>query len=526
MELHRIPLTRLLVPFLIGILISHFIPISYSVILIGFGFSFLFLLSFLFLTNKKQSTLSLSGWVGIIVYTAVFFAGCFASYQSNALNNAKHLTRQKTYQKLLVRVLTPPQKKTKTYKVIANAVHIYSNTTQQNVTGKIVLYISKKGFDSTLTYGDYLIINNKLKPPPTAIGADSFNYAKWLSYQNIYHQVFLKAGEYIKTDKHSSNPLFQFSYTARNHFDKVLYKHLPDSSTYSVASAIILGIRNHITDDLNNAYARTGTIHILAVSGLHVGIIYIVLLLLLGGASKRKWASFIKALLLLGGLWLYALLTGLSPSVVRASTMFSFIAMGNAMGRKTNLFNTLAAAALFTLAINANTVFQVGFQLSYLAVAGIGLFYAPLMQLLTPKTWLFTKIWQLLCVSFAAQVATFPLAIYYFHQFPNYFLFSNLFIVPLGILSVYLGLLLLLVSPLPFIAVWVGKALHLVVSANNYIAQTIESLPFAYASKLYISMGGGIAIYGSILSLFLYLKTKKAVYLICLLVLLIALTIM
>lgn len=526
MELQRTPLLRIVLPFIIGLLINYYYVIPFPTILIGLGFSLLLLLYFMFAKSNHQTKLSLTGWAGIAINFALFFAGSFSSYNSNALNNSNHLTYTNNYQKLWVRIVSPPEEKAKTHKIVANVKQVFNGDTLHITTGKILLYLSKTGFDSTIKYGDYLLVNNTLNPPPTAIGVDSFNYAKWLSYQNIYYQGFLKTNDYIRTDKNSTNPIFSFGYDTRNYFDNILRHYLPDSNTYSVASAIILGIRNHIDDDLTQAYARTGTIHILAVSGLHVGGIYLLLALLLGIAGKRKWAALLKVIIMLGGLWLYALITGLSPSVVRATTMFSFIAVGDAIERKTNIFNSLAAAALFTLVIDANAIFQVGFQLSYLAVAGIGLFYNPLVRLLTPRTWLFTKIWQLLCISFAAQVATAPLAIYYFHQFPNYFLISNLLIVPFGILSVYLGLLLLLTSPLAFMATWVGKTLDTVISINNFIAQQIESLPFAYTPNLYLNEWSVLVIYGSILSLFLYLKTKKPLYLICLLTLLIALTIL
>ncbi len=513
MELHRTPLLRLVIPFIIGILVNYYFAFPLSVILIGLGITLTAL--FYFTTSKnKQSQLSLSGWVGIVVYSSLFFAGSFAGNYSNALNNPNHVTYKNNYQKLLVRVITLPEEKEKTYKVTAHVEFVIKNDTLITSTGKILLYLGKTAFDSTIKYGDYLLIKNKLQAPATALGKDSFNYAKWLSHKNIYYTAFLKSNDYIKTGNNKANPLFTFSYATRSYFDSILHTYLPNKDTYSVASAIILGIRNHIDEEYTNAYARSGTIHILAVSGLHVGAIYLVLSLLLSRLKKRKWVLLVKAISLLCGLWFYALLTGLSPSVVRATTMFSFIAIGEVLGRKTNVFNSLAAAALFTLAIDANAIFQVGFQLSYLAVAGIGLLYHPLFHLLTPKTWLLTKVWQLVSVSTAAQIVTFPLALYYFHQFPNYFLLANILIVPLAMLAVYTGLLLLLVSAIPPLAVYIGKALHLILFTNNYLAKTIEGLPYAYTSNIYISWVEVIALYIAIVFLFLFIKIKKAAYLI------------
>lgn len=514
MELHRTPLLRFIIPFVIGILFNYYIGLSFQTIVLGLLSCSLILSILVYIKSKAQTLLSISIWTGVVVNSLLFFLGSFSQFNSNALNNHQHVVYKSDYQKLLVRVISPPLEKEKTHRLTVNVESISKRDTSQIATGKILLYISKSNFDSSIKYGDYLLIKNQLQKPPAALGKDSFNYAKWLSQKNIYYTSFLKSGDYIKTNKNKANSIFIFSYNIRTYFDNILSKYLEDSSSYSIASAITLGIRNHIDDNLNQAFARTGTIHILAVSGLHVGIIYLPLMLLLGRIPKRKWTSFFKISIILSVLWLYALITGLSPSVVRASTMFSFLAIGEVIGRKTNVFNSLAAAALFTLTIDANTIFQVGFQLSYLAVAGIGLFYTQLVQLLSFKTLLISKIWKLLCVSFSAQVATAPLALYYFHQFPNYFLFSNLLIVPLGIISVYLGIFLLLTSPLTFIAIWVAKLLEIILQCIIYLAKTIGSFPLAYTSGIYFSVWNVITIYAAIIFIYLFLKINKAAYLI------------
>jgi competence protein ComEC len=513
-ELHRTPLLRILLPFILGILFNYYLSIPFTVIVFGIIIPFLFLGYFVVAKNKIQSALSLSAWASIPIYTLLFFAGCFANFSNNHLNNKNHLTYKNNYSSLIVRVLSPPEEKEKTYKVTVAAAFVLKNDTLQATEGKINLYLSKHRFDSTIAYGDYLYIKNKLQKPLTAIGKDSFNYAKYLSHQNIYYQAFLNQNEYTKQKYNQANPFFAFAHHTRAYFDATLFTHLKDSNTYGVASAILLGLRNNIADEINNAYAHAGTVHILAVSGLHVGIIYFALVFLLWLLPNQKWIKLFQTVVLLTFLWLYAMVTGFSPSVVRATIMFSFIAVGKALGRKTNLFNTLAAAALFTLAIDANALFQVGFQLSYLAVAGIGLFYQPLVLLLTPKNKLLTKIWQLLCVSFSAQIATAPLAIYYFHQFPSYFLISNILVVPLAVASVYIGLLLLLTSFLPLIPFLLGKGLHIVLFSTNFIAKTTEQLPYSYVSGLYISIWGILLIYSCLTAIYLFFKTNKATYLI------------
>lgn len=506
MEWHRVPLLRLLLPFIAGIFWAIYFPIDIILLLCLLALALGYLFSLFFIRKEKQAQLSFSSIPALIINVALILVGAIAVYFNSSENRNQQLNTQKQY---LVRVISSPQEKTNTYSFIGEAQYGISENTPQKTSGKILYYISKKGYDTTISYGDYILVNkipSSTKPPQNPA---EFDYAQWLSLQNIYHTTFLNKEEYVKTDLHSGNPIFAFSFNARDYFNSVLQHYLPDSSVLGVASALVLGLRNQVDDDLINAYAHSGTIHILAVSGLHVGAIYLLLVFLTAFIPKKKWYIVAKLLIFILGLWFYALLTGLSPSVVRATVMFSFIAIGDEMGRKTNLFNSLAGAALLTLCFDPKAIFSVGFQLSYIAVAGIGLLYSSFYNLLSPKTWLLRKVWQLLCVSLAAQIATFPLTVYYFHQFPNYFLFSNVLIVPLGIIGVYLGLILLVVSPIPFLASLVGKVLMFVLQTTNSIAQTIEKLPLSYSSDLYLSKWGVIAIYGFIISFFIYLKTKK-----------------
>jgi competence protein ComEC len=270
-----------------------------------------------------------------------------------------------------------------------------------------------------------------------------------------------------------------------------------------------LGQRGDVPDELTNAYAHTGTIHVLAVSGLHVGAIYLLLSWLLVLFNRTKTLRIFRTLIILAVLWGYAVLTGLAPSILRATVMFSFIVIGDTIGRKTNLFNSLAASALFILCADAKAIFNIGFQLSYLAVAGIGLLYLPLYRLITIKNKLADYCWQLVSVSIAAQIATFALGIFYFHQFPNYFLLSNLIIVPLSILAVYAGIILFVVSPVPFISVWIGKGLHYLLLACNTTAIGIEHWPLSYSGGLYLSFGGMLLVYLAITALGIYISTKN-----------------
>lgn len=509
MEFHRAPLVRLVLPFMAGIITGYYFLPNYLVAVSLFGICMLVFLGFLIAKPRIQSRLSISPITGGLIYVSLFLAGQLAIYYSHHNHFNTHITKTQPCETLLVRLIENPEEKNKTYRVVANIEYGFNNKKTIETFGKVQLYFIKTGFDSTLKYGDYVLIKNVLEPPQKPPNPAEFDYAKWLEYQEIYQQAFLQPGDYTKTGKNNTNPVFAIAFAARQHFDALLNTSMPDSNTYGVASALVLGQRNHVADELTDAYSRTGTIHILAVSGLHVMAIYVLLSKLLGFLTKTLGLRVLRASILLMVIWLYAFITGLAPSIARAAVMISFVVLGDVMSRKTNLYNSLAASALFILCMDAKALFNIGFQLSYLAVIGIGWLYTPIYKLLTVKNWLLNKCWGLLCVTFAAQLATFPLCVYYFHQFPNYFLLSNLLLVPLSMCALYGGFLLFVVSPIPLLTTWAGKLEHIIIWLSNTIALQIQNLSLSYTSYLYFSFWGTILVYVAIITLIVFIIYHK-----------------
>jgi competence protein ComEC len=227
--------------------------------------------------------------------------------------------------------------------------------------------------------------------------------------------------------------------------------------------------------------------HILSVSGLHAGIIYAIILLILKPIRSLAWSRWIVAGISLICLWAYAFVTGLSPSVLRAVMMFSFMVVAKPFGRNTHIYNTLAASAFLLLFYNPFLILSVGFQLSYLAVLGIVCLQRPLYNLWEPTSVIWDKLWQITCVSLAAQLATFALGLFYFHQFPVYFLISNLLVVPLSTAVLVVGIALLAVSPFDFVASVVAWIIELLIRILNGIVFFIEGLPFSVIGSVHIT---------------------------------------
>jgi competence protein ComEC len=228
--------------------------------------------------------------------------------------------------------------------------------------------------------------------------------------------------------------------------------------------------------------------------------------------DKRTFTRAIKALILLMFLWFFALLTGLSPCVQRSVMMFSFVVMGDFFNRKSNIYNTLFASAFLLLLINPYNLQDIGFQLSYLAIIAIVFFYPYIYKLIFVKNWLLDKVWSLLAVSIAAQFGTFPICVYYFYQFPNYFLLGNLIAIPLSTIALYLSVLLIVISPFPLLAGFIGKIFSLSVSLLNHGLEFVEKLPYSVYEGIHISALQMFAMFGLFILLSIYLLSKRVKY--------------
>ena len=298
----------------------------------------------------------------------------------------------------------------------------------------------------------------------------------------------------------------------QHYFSESLAEAGISGSEYSIITAILLGNKETLDTELRAHYNAAGVGHILCVSGLHVGVIFLILNFLLQPLDYSKKSRILKALILLFFIWIYACITGLSPSVTRAATMFSFVTFGNLLRRHTNIFHSLFASLFILLIINPLWLFNIGFQMSYAAVLGIVIFQQKLVALWTPKNKILTYFWNLMTVSVAAQLATFPLSVYTFGLFPNYFLLGNLSVITLSFVIVVSGVLLLIVSFVPYLSTWMAQLLTFEIKLMNHLTQSIGELPGAVTENISISWVQMLLIYLCILFFFLLFQQRKKRY--------------
>lgn len=449
---------------------------------------------------------------GYVVLPAVFLAGFIHTLNQTGSRSRDHvISLQDTIRAYRVTVVGYAEEKEKSWKM-TGAVTAVRTREWIPAEGKVMLYFRKEDFKQPFNYGDVLMLRNGPSPvlPPGNPG--EFDYKRFLAYRNVYHQHFVRGGEVQYLGQEIPNYFRYHALKARLWANDMLHRYVNGNQEQAVASALILGVTDGLDNELLSAYASTGAMHVLAVSGLHVSIIYIIILFLFKPVTMSKKGKRLVVILSLLLLWGYAFVTGLSPSVLRAVTMFSFLAIANATARQTNIYNTLAASAFCLLLFDPFLIMSVGFQLSYLAVIGILYIHPLLYRLWEPATWLMNEVWKITSVSIAAQLATFSLGLFYFHQFPNYFLLSNLLVIPLSFVVLILGLALLLSGIIPLIASVLGVVLQFVIKLLNLSVIAVEWLPFSLVENIHITAFQCWLLIGITVCMLLVIQRRDFVY--------------
>lgn len=512
---NRFPLLRVLIPFIAGISIAFYtgsslhIPVAVFIFLTGFCGLFS-LHGYKWVRYERR-------WIFGIAVT-IFFLLC--GYEITVERTAKFkedfpakLSNRSRF--LALRVNEPITVKEKTVKAVVDVLamgdsSLPGNTVTWHKTAcSAIAYLEKDSLAQSIKYGDIMVADALLKEVASPQNPYQYDYQTYLARKGVYHQLYVRSQKWRTVSRGNVNAIFQASYAIRDRLLSLFENNGLSGREYAVISALLIGYTDKIDPELMKDYSGTGAIHILSVSGMHVGIVFVVMNLLLFFLDKNKYLLILKGLLLLAFVWFYAMITGLSPCILRAAATFSFIIIARVTRQRSNIYNTIAASILSLLIVDPYYLTDVGFQLSYLAVIGIVAIYEPIHNLWRPKYKLFEKIWALIAVSIAAQLATFPLAMLYFHQFPNYFLITNLVAVPISTLIIYFGMALIGLSFLPVIPVWLGKATSWLIWFMNTLLHRMEGMPYAVSRGLVINTGEMILLYAAIMLFFGWFMLKK-----------------
>lgn len=509
---NQAPLVRLIVPFIAGIIAAVYFPLSAG----NFGWImapyFVFIIAVTFVPSLQISYRR--SWVfGLVINILLLALGYRLTISNTEKFAASHVSKLPEGEVVvLAKLLQSPLEKERSYKMVAELSLYRDGKAWKELSGKVMLYLAKNDRAAALKYGDEILVQGTFHEIAGPQNPGEFDYRQFLAFHNVYQQC--SAGEmWIPTGSNSGNCILRCSYALRDRLLNILKADHLEGDEFAVGAALMLGYADKLDAEILSAYSGTGALHVLSVSGLHVAIVYVVFNWLLFFLDKVKRGNILKAVILILLLWFYSALTGLSPSVLRAATMFSFIIIAKAFNRYTNIYNTLAASAFVLLVINPFLIMEVGFQLSYIAVIGIVYLQPKIHALFEPENNLIGQAWSITAVSIAAQIATFPLGLYYFHQFPNYFLLSNFIVIPVSTLIIYLGIALFAFTGIPVVSAYLAAGFGKCVWFLNASVKWIGSWPYALQEGISISAAETWMLYAMIVFLVAYLVRPKPVYL-------------
>ncbi len=482
----KTPFLKLLLPLIIGIIIQWQFQWSIDVLTFLVAGSLISLLSFFFFPffGRFRLTVVNGPFISILFFTI----GALLAYKKDIRNSGQFFGNYyKEKNSLIVTVDEPPVEKTKSIKANATVKYLIQNEIAKQATGKIIIYF-KKDSSLKLNYGTQILFKKPLQEIKNSGNPGGFDYKRYCLYQGITHQIYLKPGEFEVLDGKKDNPFRSFIYSIRQKVLDILRTNIQSKKELGLAEALLIGYKDDLEQSLVQSYTNTGVVHIIAISGLHLGLIYWLLSILLKPMQKRKKIKWLRPVLIIGGLWLFSLLAGAQPSILRSALMFTCIVIGDSLSKKPSIFNTMAVSAFILLCINPYWLWDVGFQLSYAAVLSIIIFMRPVYNWFYIKNKLLDLIWKLNAVTIAAQVLTVPLSIYHFHQFPNLFMLTNFLAVPLSSVILLGEIFLCAISIIPPVALLFGKLLTGLIWFMNTYIERIESISFSLWDGLQINI--------------------------------------
>lgn len=482
----KTPFLRLLLALAAGIIFQwHNQPPLYALLIILFV-SLLALLAFFFFSLKKRYRYSLLN--GIFISVIFFCTGSILAWHKDIRNNKAWLGHHYNINASLVVTLDePPVEKTKSYKANATVEYLLNDSSAVPVKGKLILYF-KKDSSLQLSYGSQILFKKPLQEIKNSGNPGGFDYKRFSLFQGITHQVYLKPEEFQTLRTKKENRFEKFLFASREKVLGILRKNITGEKELGLAEALLIGYKNDLEQSLVQSYTNTGVVHIIAISGLHLGLIYWLLSLLFKPLGKAKKVKWLRPVLIITGLWLFSFLAGAQPSILRSALMFTFIVLGDAFSRKTSIYNTMAVSAFVLLCINPFYLWDVGFQLSYAAVLSIIIFMRPVYNWFYIPNKLIDFIWKLNAVTIAAQILTIPIGVYHFHQFPTLFILTNFVAVPLSSVILLGEILLCSIYFIPSVAAFIGKILSFLIRVMNSYIEKIETIRFSLWDDLQISI--------------------------------------
>lgn len=473
----KAPFVRLLTALVAGIILQWQFHLSFEFLCTSLSIALVLSVAYFFIPVKLKYKFSYLNGVAINFMIALFggtlvWANDIRSDKMWIGNNYQDSSL------VIVTIEEPLVEKTKSFKALATVNGIYSKNKFIEAKGNLILYFKKDSSLNQLHYGSQIVFNKPLQQIKNSGNPGTFDYKRYSLFQGITHQLNLSLNEYEILPTQNKNRFQQFIFDCRHWVVTTLQKFIDGEKEQGLAEALLIGYKDDLDKNLVQSYTNTGVVHIIAISGMHLALIY-GLLLLLTKPLRKKHLRWIRIVLILSALWLFTLLAGAQASVVRSAVMFTCIALGEALSKRPSIYNTLALSAFILLAYNPFWLWDVGFQLSYAAVVSIVTFYRPVYNWFYIPNKALDFLWKTIAISIAAQILTTPISLYHFHQFPVLFLLTNLFAVPVSSLILFGEIAICSFAWFHPFAKLLGVATQFFIWCMNSYIERIETISFS-----------------------------------------------
>lgn len=501
---NKVPSLRLIIPYIFGIFL---IGEEKKLILFAALFSLWCYCSNKFLQSRLSETWNIR-WLYGMSYVGLWFSiGCVSGLHAMSKSAFPEGLTGKIVAEVCLK--KEPVKKKKSYQIYAETIRV----TPEKLKGKMfIFYLQQSEKIKSLRTGDRIIVRfNPVKPNNNFTGL-SFDYNKWLRQKGICATAYIRTKEWFYLKGPEKTDLIARADRLSGKIVSIFKESGLEGNSLGLASAMSIGYRSDIDKKVESYFRAAGITHVLSVSGLHVGVIYSLICFCLFFLKYGKTQKVLRNIIIVIFLWLYAFIAGLCPSVCRSALMLSMVSTGDFLGRKSQTLNTVIFSAFILLLVNPLNIYDIGFQLSYVAVIGIVVLYPELRLHFEPKSVILKYIRDLVLISLVAQIATFPLTIHYFGQFPNYFLLANLFAVPLSGLLIFVSAGCIVSHDIPFLGIFFSGLLEISTTFFLKVSAFIGNLPLAVTDNISISFFQVVLIYMLIYFSYGFFFLRKRVY--------------
>ena len=469
----EIPFLRIIVPLCLGIITGMLFVTGLPIII-----TLIILILTCLILSIFYNSRPVNYFFGIAVFIAFYTAGIILF--NNEKNNISKLEPEP--HTFISTISEFPAEKENTYMLTIELNEVISSGKKKNVTGSVLLYHRKDSIIKKMLPGDLIIIRCTPLEIENRGNPSEFDYKSFMASKGIRYYAFTGKKNIIAYTSPEHRKLKYSALIIRERIIKMFEERGIKGERLALVSAITLGQKNHLEPEVKQIFINAGIMHIMAVSGLHAVILSLFVFNLLFFLKGKL--NILRILITLLILWAFAFVTGLSPSVLRATLMFSFLQAGNLMSRRANSINSVLASALVLIVLKPSVITDAGFLLSYAAVIYIIGFYQDLYLKLQFRKWLPDKIWQSVVVTLVAQAGTLPLTIMLFNRFPVYFILTNVIIVPLSSLLIIIGCLVPLTYAIVPVSEFLAYLMDKLTGLTEYLTATAASLPYSTIDKI------------------------------------------